>query len=277
MNARGLTYNNEMKMVELLAEKFFHAFYNHQWPGGDCAEIGSLSIEEAYEVQDIVAQLRINAGEELVGYKVGCTSTAIRSQFGLAEPIRGRIFQPHVFGENARIDWSNYVNCAIEPEMVFKIGKELDGANPSDDELIDSIEYVSPGIELHDFKFWHTPTTLQELICSGGIHAGLVVGNAKASPSDLNFKREVFSVYEGNRLVTSALASEIMGGPLRSLRWLVTSLCSQGLSLTKGSFVIPGSPVELVSIDHDTEMKVIIESIGSLDVVFRRRLPRSDN
>ena len=121
------------------------------------------------------------------------------------------------------------------------------------------------------------PTTLQELICSGGIHAGLVVGNAKASPSELNFKREVFSVYEGNRLVTSGPAFEIMGGPLRSLRWLVTSLCFQGLSLTKGSLVIPGSPVKLVRVDHDTELKVIIDGVGSLDKVFRRRLRRSDN
>jgi len=264
-------------MVELLAQKFFHAFYNHQWPGGSCAEIGSLSIEEAYEVQDAVAQLRIDAGEEFVGYKVGCTSTAIRSQFGLTEPIHGKIFRPHVFGENACVDWSHFNNFSIEPEMVFKIGKELDEVNPSDDELIDSIQYVSPGIELHDFKFWHSPTTLQELICSNGIHAGLVVGNAKASPSDLNFKREVFSVYEGNRLVTSAPASEIMGGPLNSLRWLVTSLCSQGLSLTKDSLVIPGSPVKLISVDRDTKLNVIIENIGRLDGVFRRRLRRSDN
>ena len=42
---------------------------------------------------------------------------------------------------------------------------------PSDRQLVEAIEYVSPGIELHNFKFWFAPPTSQELICSGGISA----------------------------------------------------------------------------------------------------------
>jgi len=221
-----------MKPLELLADNFFNAFYRKEWLGGTETTIANLSIPEAYQVQNLVAQKRLGAGEKMAGFKVGCTSKAIRSQFGLTEPIYGRLFEPHIFEENVRLDWSDYVHCAIEPEMVLKIGKRLRGNNLSDDELIDSIATVSPGIEIHDFKFWNSPPTLQELICSGGIHAGLIVGSTKVFPRDLRFREEVFSVFKEGALVTSAPASEIMGGPLHSLRGFITASLLMPLRLS---------------------------------------------
>ena len=62
-----------------------------------------------------------------------------------------------------------------------------------------------------------------------------------------------------------------MGGPLHSLRWLVNSLSARGLSLEQGSLVIPGSPVQLVNIDRDTELSVVIENVGSAAVRFEKQ------
>jgi len=213
--------------------------------------------------------MRIERGESVVGYKVGCTSAAIRSQFGLDEPISARLFRPHVFAAGPVVDWEDFANCAIEPEMVFTMGADLQDTNLTDEQLIDAIEFVSPGIELHNFRFWFSPPTSQELICSGGIHAGLIVGDAKVSPQQLSFKDEAFSVRKNGELITQAPASEIMGGPLHSLRWLVNSLTNRGTCLKQGSLVIPGSPIELVPIDQDTELTVEIEGVGTVVTNFR--------
>jgi 2-keto-4-pentenoate hydratase len=252
-----------LKSLESTATAFYHAFYKKEWLG-DASSINNLSIEEAYVVQDLVTMKRIENGEYVVGYKVGCTSSAIQNQFGIDEPINGRLFQPHIMNGNTKVDYSNYVNCAIEPEMVFKIGKDLEGVELSDKELINSIAYVSPGIELHNFKFWIEPPTIQELICSGGIHAGLIVGEQKVDPGKLLFNDELFSVYKDGNLITAAPSSEIMGGPIHSLRWLVNFLTKKGKVLKKDSLVIPGSPVELVNIENDTELKIVIDQVGSL-------------
>lgn len=258
-----------MRSIDTIADSFFHAFYKKEWPGENAPDFSSLSIAESYEVQDLVARRRIELGESMAGFKVGCTSEAIRAQLGFNEPINARIFRPHIFEGSAALDWRDYLNCAIEPEMVLKIGNNLKGENLSDHELIEAIAYVSPGIEIHNFKFWHTPPTTQELICSGGIHAGLIIGNEKVNPADLQFQNEMFYVYKDGILVTSAPASEIMGGPLDSLRWLVKFLTLKGFYLQKDSLVIPGSPVELVTIDQDTELTVVIENVGSLTSFFK--------
>lgn len=251
----------------VLAEAFLHVFYSKEW-NVKSLSLDALSVEESYQIQDLVCEKRVAGGERVVGYKVGCTSHAIRSQFRLTEPISGRLFAPHVQAEGLPIDWRGYANCAIEPEMVFFTGCDLFGTDFSDRELIDAINYVSPGIELHHYHFWHQPPSLQELICSGGIHAGLIVGNSKIAAQALNFKDEVFSVYQNQELIASAPASEIMGGPLESLRWLVNSLTSRGEGLKRGSIVIPGSPTKLIEINRDSEVQVVIESVGQVSATF---------
>ena len=258
-----------MKSIDTLARKFTQAFYERGWSGELEPPVSGLSIAEAYAVQDLVADMRVQRGEKVAGFKVGCTSEAIRSQFGLREPISGRLFRPHIHEEGTEIDWRNYVNCAIEPEMVLKIGVDLRGVGLPDDRLIDAIECVSAGIELHNFVFWFAPPTSQELICSGGIHAGLIVGDAKVSPGQLSFESEVFSVRKNGKLVTEAPASEIMGGPIHSLRWLVESLTERGSCLKEGSLVIPGSPVELTCINEDTKLSVEVGDVGVLVAHFR--------
>lgn len=257
------------KLIEKFAENFFNTFYGGCWNDKIQHSISDLSVKESYAVQDLITKKKMAKGEQVIGYKVGCTSSAIQSQFGLNEPILGKLFWPHIFDEGKDLNWKIYTNCAIEPEMVLKIYKDLKGENLSDEVLINAIEYISPGIEVHNFKFWYMPPTLQELICSNGIHAGLVIGDSKISPNDLSFESEWFKVYRGNNIITKGKASEIMGGPLHSLRWLTGKLTKRNEILRAGSFVIPGSPVELVNILEDTKLTILIEKVGKVVAYFR--------
>ncbi|MDN3689337.1 2-keto-4-pentenoate hydratase [Cyclobacterium jeungdonense] len=258
-----------MEYEERIASSFYDSFYKKKW-NGSSSLVRQLSIDQAYHVQDLVTKKRIASGEKALGFKVGCTSAAIRKQFGLTEPIHGKLFCPHITENQAIFDFSNYMNCAIEPEMVLKIGKDLQGINLTNIELIEAIAYVSPGIEIHEFNFWIMPPTIQELICSGGIHTGLIIGSQKTAPHDLSFNEEEFRVYKNKELVVSDPAREIMGGPLNSLKWLVNSLTERGMHLEKGSFVIPGSPVELINIEQNSEVTIEIDKVGSLSTYFKK-------
>lgn len=234
VSGRTATWQLKMENLDTIANFFFGAFHQARWNGleGGC-QISELTIDDAYQVQDRVTQKRIASGERIAGYKVGCTSSAIRQQFGFDEPIHAKLFAPRLYGENSSIGLDAFINCTIEPEIVIKTGKPLVGENLSDETLIDAIDEVSAGIELHHFQFWCPPPTVQELICSSGLHAGLVVGHQKVSPCRLSFQNEVFKVFQDGAQVASAPASEIMGGPLCSLRWLVGALTRNNLVLEK--------------------------------------------
>src|SRR5262245_19719806 len=104
----------------------FLGFFRGEDDGGRCqTPIESLSPHDADEVQRRVIAARTAAGERVVGYKVGCTSRAIRRQFGLTEPVCGRLMSPHVHHGETALDWSDFHGLAVEPEFVFLMGKDL--------------------------------------------------------------------------------------------------------------------------------------------------------
>jgi 2-keto-4-pentenoate hydratase len=264
-----MKYDNDL--IDYLSENFQEAFLQGSFSGDRTIDIQQLSIEQAYQVQEKVTLLRINRGEKVVGYKVGCTSKAIREQFGLNEAIHAPLYEPYIFEAGSEFFWQDYVNCAIEPEIVLVIGRDLKGENLSDNDLLTGIYEVRPGIEIHQYKFWFSPTSSQELICSGGIHLGLVIGNEKVSPIKLTFETEMFKVFMDGDLVTSGMAREVMGGPIHSLRWLIGALSRKGTYLKAGSYVIPGSPTELVRVNKETLLSVEIEQVGNVNAYFKNR------
>jgi len=108
-----------------VAEAFLHIWLSKSLDSRAHFDIASLSIDDAYEVQRQVISARVAQGETVVGYKVGCTSKPIREQFGLSEPIRGRLMAPHVYHGDTVLNWHDYVDVAVEPEFVLGIGQDI--------------------------------------------------------------------------------------------------------------------------------------------------------
>jgi len=173
---------------------------------------------------------------------------------------------PHVHYGNAMLNWDDYYDVAVEPEFVFGIGQDVRSEIGDEKELLDAIEWVAPGIEIHNYKFWFGKPTSQELIASNGIFAGLVVGEQRTSPMDLDL--EGVGIFRNGQLEGSGIGAEIMGRPLKSLRWLANHLIRQGEQLQAGQLVIPGSAVELVSVEPGDRITAGFTRVGSVEAEF---------
>lgn len=62
-----------------------------------------------------------------------------------------------------------------------------------------------------------------------------------------------------------------MGGPLHYLQWVNSPSQWEQQQLKAGSLVIPGSPVELIRIESESEVTVMVESAERLTTQFRNR------
>ncbi len=237
-------------------------------PPDRTVDIRAMSLDDAYSVQRKVMEHRLAQGERVAGYKVGCTSAAIRRQFGLSEPICGWLMAPHVYYDETTLNWNDYVQCAVEPEFVLSIGRDISHGVTDERELVDAIEWVAPGIEVHNFTFWFGDPSSQELIASNGIHAALIVGPQRVPPADLDFDMEGVGLFCNDRLMASGIGAEIMGGPIKSLGWLVRRLLREGEYLRAGQLVIPGSPVELVPVRPDDRVTAAFTHLGRVSTRF---------
>ena len=79
-----------------------------------------LTLEEAYRVQAEVSRLRVDEGDKVAGYKVGCTSAEIERLFGLRGPIYAVLFASELRQSGDRVDASAFANLAIEGEMAAR-------------------------------------------------------------------------------------------------------------------------------------------------------------
>jgi 2-keto-4-pentenoate hydratase len=255
--------------VDAFAREMLGIFRQHRLVRQTAARIDSLSLERAYDVQDRCIAARLAAGERVVGWKIGCTSRAIQQQFGLTQPICGRLLAPHIYPDGAEFSVGQFTDCAVEPEMVFHIGRDLSEGMDAVD-LRRSIEAVSAGIELHNYRFWHGQPSSQELIASNGIHAGLVIAQQAGLSPETNLDLEETCLFVNDVLVVAGIGAEIMGGPLNSLRWLVLHLAKKGLRVQAGDLVIPGSAVKLVKVAAGEKVEVRFASVGSCRASFQR-------
>ena len=258
--------------LQLLADEFLGIFRRGELERVSSTPIGSLSLEEAYRVQDLVIERRLADHERVAGYKVGCTSEAVRHQFGLTEPISGRLMYPHIYHSEATLNYRDFTGCAVEPEFVLWIGKEVTGERLLDDSFLRSaIDGVSVGIEVHNFHFWHGKPTSQELIASNGLHACLVIGRGRHPLKDIDLGMEGVGIWIREQLQASGIGYEIMDHPLSSLRWLAGQLHDRGQNLLPGQWVIPGSPVRLVNVPPSASVQAAVTSLGSVRAHFAAR------
>jgi 2-keto-4-pentenoate hydratase len=253
--------------LECFVDELHSAFRSRQFRRLGSQPISSLTLDQAYEVQSRVIARRIDDGERPAGYKVGCTSRAIREQFGLGEPVAARLMSPHVYYGDSHLALDDYVNCSVEAELVLRIGRDI-GEGVDSQNLVSAIDSVSPGIEVHHYRFWYGEPTSQELIASNGIHACLIVGDDRKSPDAINLDSEEVALFLNDRLAASAVSAETMGGPLKSLTWLVKKLKTLGTSLKAGDLVIPGSPARLIPVLRGSRVKASVTRCGSVSVEF---------
>ena len=257
--------------VDVFAKEIIGIFRDHHLTRTGAIDIRALSLEEAYAVQEKYLATRIAGGERFIGYKVGCTSPAIRGQLGLSQPICGRLLAPHLHQDGATLSIEDYVDCALEAELVFHLGIDLDGNNLETAHFRSAITAVSPGIEIHNCRFWYGAPTSQELIASNGIHAGLVIGAAQPLPPEVDLTRERTSLTVNQVEMDSGVGADLMDGrgPIESLRWLLNLLRKRNLGLCAGDLVIPGSATKLIPVTAGDVAEARFTHFGLCRAAFR--------
>ena len=159
--------------IEQLARRQLSDYDRHQ-PGTLFAGYSiPMTVDDAYALQMAVARLRVERGEPVAGYKVGCVSPAVQAQLGLDRPVFGHVFATEIHGSGAVLNPDDFVGLAIEGEFAVRIARDIPDAHwlkVHPDEAISSAFAV---IELHNYVFQNTPHNAQELIGNNAIHAGV--------------------------------------------------------------------------------------------------------
>jgi 2-keto-4-pentenoate hydratase len=201
-------------------------------------------LDAAYTVQDhAIAQ----AGDRIVGWKVGLVAPALRAQYG-ADRLAGPIFARnlHFVRGDETIDAPIFVGgfAAIEAEFVYRLGRDAQPGKLdwSDDEALTLIDTLHIGVELAGSPFAgindHGPAVTAS---DFGNNAGLLLGPPIESwrtrtPDDL-----IAASFIDEHPVGNGAASALPGGPVAALRFLLAHCARRGRALKAGDLVTTGA------------------------------------
>ncbi len=247
------------------------ADYDAHHPNEIFAERGPgwLTLEDAYAVQHAVAKLRLARGEQCLGYKVGCVGPAIQKQLGLPQPVRGYLWASEQHVSGCPLDATRFANLAAEGELALRLRCDVPTGTTRGVDLFACVERWFPVLELHNAVFRGPVPTSQELIAGNAMHAGYVLpadrqedaaGGAESAQSLDALRHAQIHVALDGVIVETTSATELPGGPLGSLRWLVASLIPRNETLRANMLVLTGSPGRLFPIRPG--MTLAVESAG---------------
>ncbi len=226
-----------------------------------------LTDEQAYLVQRRVTSGRIARGEQVVGWKLGYTSEAMRAQMGIAQPNVGPLTDAMILGDGATVPPGVH-QPKVEPEIALILGRDVDDRVDSDGirafvaqaraalEVVDSV--------WRDYRFTWADNT------ADGSSAAFVVLGPPLPPTGLAALPVVLR--HNGRPVGSGVGADAMGDPFAALAWLSDQLRGWGSRLRSGDIVITGGLTPAVAL---AEGDVVSASIGDETVSVRRGGTRS--
>jgi 2-keto-4-pentenoate hydratase len=237
------------------------ADYDRGEPGSAFAEEITLTLKDAYQVQSLVADLRIARGERVIGYKVGCTSPLIRKRLGAERPVFGRLFEGECFKSGSRLPSARFCNPAIEGELAVELSRDLE-AGADQLQIRDAIGSVFPVIELHNLIFRRSQPSPQELVANNAIHAGFVRGDRTSAglAADSGTLRIDIDTNE----VALVAGTELIQTVLNSLGWLTRELSRHGFGLKARQTVLCGSVADLFAVAKG-HIKVTTDCYGDVE------------
>lgn len=240
--------------------------YDLHRPGTVFAEPGfKLSIQQSYDLQFRVAQLREARGERIAGYKIGCISRTMRQQLGLDRPVFGIVWESELHSSGTKLRASDFDNLAIEGEFAVRLAADV----PSVRWLQKHPEVIATGtvvIELHNYVFRGSDAhRAAELVANNAIHAGVVLPSAERPIVDGDdLKESGLTVTRGEEVLGTAAWGQLEGGRLAGIMALIEHLEQRGCRLRRGDLVLTGSPLPLWRVSAGDTIKVLSEHFGAV-------------
>ncbi len=242
MSEQVLNKQQLSETEETVANQLFDAYTTHK-PLTMSDFDGKLTDEDsAYRVQRRLTELK---NEAVGGYKVSLTSKQTQDMFDSDSPLYGAQLTSHFEQSPVTVAADQVMDPLAEVEMLFTAKEDL-SANDSLEDLMRKTK-VAPAVEVPDSRFadWF-PSLSKYLVMADAAVGGYVAYGTEVdtdalfeSVDDLaNVHCELF--HDGKKLKDGA-SSEVLGNPLKSLKWLVEKLESQGMPLKAGQRVSSGT------------------------------------
>ncbi|MDQ0201430.1 2-keto-4-pentenoate hydratase [Neobacillus ginsengisoli] len=224
----------------------------------------SLTVEQAYEIQEKLIERKEKEGLRRVGVKLGLTSKAKQEMMGVHEAIYGYLLDDMLSPEWEPIPFGGFIHPKAEPEIAFLIDEDIQGTSVTADDILAVTKYIAPAIEIIDSRYLDFKFTLADVVADNCSSSKFIVGNKWVSPEALDLKEIGVYLSKNSEVVTVGTSAAVLGHPATAVAWAVNKLGETGRGLKKGDIVLSGAISEAISFQPGDTIVAQFAELGSV-------------
>jgi len=230
--------------------------------------IGSEDIASAYAVQRLLVSERIADGATRVGRKIGLTSPAVQSQFGVSQPDFGVLFDDMSYVGGDTIQISTILQPRVEAEIAFALSADLAEGDLDLEQIRAAVDYAVAALEVCGSRIRNWDITFGDTVADNASAGAYVLGPRRRRLDEIEPRKAEMSMTIDGKVVSTGNGAACMGDPLIALQWLARQARDLGDPLKAGEIVLSGALGAMQPVDPGSTVSASISGIGKVKVTF---------
>jgi 2-oxopent-4-enoate/cis-2-oxohex-4-enoate hydratase len=259
----------EETRINELGDELYQALSQRQMIDPLTEREPEITIEDAYHISLRMVNRRVEAGESIIGKKIGVTSKAVQNMLNVHQPDFGYLTDRMVFGNGDEMPVSELLmQPRAEGEIAFMLKRDLFGPGVTNADVLRATEAVIPCFEIVDSRIRDWKIKIQDTVADNASCGLFVLGDNAVDPRKVDLATAGMVVEKNGELLSTGAGAAALGSPVNCVAWLANTLGRFGIPLKAGEVILSGSLVPLEPIQAGDSMRVDIGGIGSASVRF---------
>ena len=154
----------DKKLITQLGDELYEALTKCKTLAPLSTRYPDITIEDSYHIQERLIARRIEAGEKVVGKKIGVTSKAVMNMLGVGQPDFGWLLDGMIYNEGESIPIDTLIQAKAEGEIAFILKKDLMGPGVSNADVLAATEGVMTCFEIVDSRIENWKIKIQDTV-----------------------------------------------------------------------------------------------------------------
>jgi len=255
--------------IQQLGDELYNAMIKREAVSPLTSRGFDISIEDAYHISLRMLQNRLDAGERIIGKKIGVTSKAVQNMLNVHQPDFGYLTDAMVYNSGEAMPISQrLMQPRAEGEIAFILKKDLTGPGVTNADVLAATECVMPCFEIVDSRIQDWKIAIQDTVADNASCGLFVLGDQAVSPRQVDLVTCGMVVEKNGQIISTGAGAAALGSPVNCVVWLANTLGQFGISLKAGEVILSGSLVPLEPVKAGDFMQVSIGGMGTASVRF---------
>ena len=259
------------KKIEQYGDELYAAFLERRTVPPLLSREPDITLDDAYRIQQRFVARRLEAGETVVGKKIGATSKPVQEFLGVYQPDFGILTSGMVYQEGDTIDLGGLIQPKAEAELAFVLKHDLKGPGVTAMDVIRATDYVLPCFEIVDSRIENWQIKIQDTVADNASCGVYVLGKTQGDPRQLDLTLAGMVLEKNGELFSTGVGAAVQGSPANAVAWLANTLGERGIPFKAGEVILSGSQSSLVPVVDGDELVCTVGGLGSCRVTFTGR------